>query len=181
LRSPELFRTQLRALARAAVHGNLRVMLPMVTIPEELAASRVLLDETMASLVRDGVPARRPLLGIMIEVPAAAIVVDRFDADFFSIGSNDLTQYVTAAGRDIGAVADLADPLNPAVLRLIATVAQHGRAAGRDVSLCGDAGAEPRCVEALLRAGLRSLSVAPAAVGRAKQAIAKVDLGYIWP
>jgi phosphotransferase system enzyme I (PtsI) len=176
LRSPELFRTQLRALARAAVHGNLRVMLPMVTIPEELAASRVLLDETMASLARDGVPARRPLLGIMIEVPAAAIVVDRFDADFFSIGSNDLTQYVTAAGRDIGSVADLADPLNPAVLRLIATVAQHGRAAGRDVSLCGDAGAEPRCVEALLRAGVRSLSVAPEAVGRAKQAIATVDL-----
>ena len=176
LRSPELFCTQLRALARAAVHGNLRVMLPMVTIPEELAASRLLLDETMASLARDGAPARRPLLGIMIEVPAAAIVVDRFDADFFSIGSNDLTQYVTAAGRDIGSVADLADPLNPAVLRLIATVAQHGRAAGRDVSLCGDAGAEPRCVEALLRAGLRSLSVAPEAVGRAKQAIAMVDL-----
>ena len=85
----------------------------------------------------------RPKFGIMIEVPAAAIAVDRFDSDFFSIGSNDLTQYVTAAGRDIAAVADLADPLNPAVLRLIESVARHGRRIGRDVSLCGDAGGEP--------------------------------------
>ena len=80
----------------------------------------------------------------MIEVPSAAIAVDQFDADFFSIGSNDLTQYVTAAGRDIGAVADLADPLNPAVLRLIASVARHGSETGREVSLCGDAGGDPR-------------------------------------
>jgi phosphotransferase system enzyme I (PtsI) len=80
----------------------------------------------------------------MIEVPAAAIAVDQFDADFFSIGSNDLTQYVTAAGRDIGAVADLADPLNPAVMRLIASVARHGRESGRGVSLCGDAGSGDR-------------------------------------
>ena len=112
----------------------------------------------------------------MVEVPAAAIAIDQFDADFFSIGSNDLTQYVTAAGRDIGAVADLADPMNPAVLRLIAAVARHGREAGREVSLCGDAGGDPRAIGALLRAGLRSLSVAPASVGAAKQAIAATDL-----
>ena len=113
----------------------------------------------------------------MIEVPAAAIAVDQFDADFFSIGSNDLTQYVTAAGRDIGTVADLADPLNPAVLRLIASVRQWaGRETGREVSLCGDAGGDVRVIGALLRAGLRSLSVAPGSVGPAKQAIAAIDL-----
>ena len=167
---------QLRALARAAVHGKLKVMLPMVTIPEELAASRVLLDESWRLSVRMASPARRPLLGIMVEVPAAAIAPTVSMRRSFSIGSNDLTQYVTAAGRDIGAVADLADPPTRRCCHLIATVAQHGRAAGRDVSLCGDAGAEPRCVEALLRAGVRSLSVAPEAVGRAKQAIAAVDL-----
>jgi len=181
LRHPGLFQTQLRALSRAAAHGDLRVMLPMVTVPAELEAARKLLDEAMTSLVCDGIPAVRPKLGIMIEVPAAAIAVDQFDADFFSIGSNDLTQYVTAAGRDIGAVADLADPLNPAVMRLIASVARHGQESGRGVSLCGDAGGEPRVIGALLRAGLRSLSVAPQSVAAAKQAIAAVDLREATP
>jgi phosphoenolpyruvate-protein phosphotransferase (PTS system enzyme I) len=181
LRSPALFQIQLRALARAAAHGDLRVMLPMVTVPAELEAARTHLDEAMTSLARDSVPAVRPKLGIMIEVPAAAIAVDLFDADFFSIGSNDLTQYVTAAGRDIGAVADLADPLNPAVMRLIASVARHGQESGRGVSLCGDAGGEPRVIGALLRAGLRSLSVAPQSVAAAKQAIAAVDLREATP
>lgn len=176
LRQPALFRTQLRALARAAAQGDLRVMLPMVTVPEELAAARTLLDAVMDELQQAGVPAHRPMLGIMVEVPAAAIAVARFDAAFFSIGSNDLTQYVTAAGRDIGAVASLADPLNPAVLSLIQTVARHGLAHGRDVSLCGDAAADPDCIGALLAAGLRSLSVAPDAVGRTKQCIASVRL-----
>jgi len=176
LRNPALFRTQLRALARTSADGDLRIMLPMVTVPAELEASRKLLADALADLARDNIPAGRPKLGIMVEVPAAAIAIDQFDADFFSIGSNDLTQYVTAAGRDIGAVAELADPLNPAVMRLIASVARHGRQTGREVSLCGDAGGDPRVIGALLRAGLRSLSVAPACVGAAKQAIAAIDL-----
>ena len=127
-------------------------MLPMVTVPAELEAARTLLDEAMMSLARDRIPAVRPKLGIMIEVPAAAIAVDQFDADFFSIGSNDLTQYVTAAGRDIGAVADLADPLNPAVMRLdcvrrqararIGTRSQSLRRCGRRTS--GDRRIAPR-------------------------------------
>lgn len=181
LRNPALFRVQLRALARASVAGDLRIMLPMVTVPAELEAARKLLDETLESLAHDNVPAGRPRLGIMIEVPAAAIAIDQFDADFFSIGSNDLTQYVTAAGRDIGAVADLADPTNPAVLRLIALVVKHGRETGREVSLCGDAGGDPRAIGALLRAGLRSLSVAPGSAGAAKRAIAAVDLREAGP
>jgi phosphotransferase system enzyme I (PtsI) len=181
LRHPDLFRTQLRALARAAIHGAVRIMLPMITVPAELEAARRMLDEVVACLDQDAIPARRPMLGIMVEVPAAAIAVDQFDAEFFSIGSNDLTQYVTAAGRDISTVADLADPLNPAVLRLIASVARHGREVGRDVSLCGDAGGEPRVLAHLLQAGLRSLSVAPAALERAKQAIAGTDLGHTPP
>jgi phosphotransferase system enzyme I (PtsI) len=176
LRRPDLFRIQLRALARASAHGDLRIMLPMVTVPAELEAGRKLLGEALAGLAHGNLPAARPKLGVMIEVPAAAIAVDQFDADFFSIGSNDLTQYVTAAGRDIGSVADLADPLNPAVLRLIASVARHGRETGREVSLCGDAAGDARVIGALLRAGLRSLSVAPASVGPAKQAIAAIDL-----
>jgi phosphotransferase system enzyme I (PtsI) len=177
LSRPEVFVVQLRALARAACHGALRIMLPMVTVPEELEAARARLDAEVAALKAAGVAATRPPLGIMVEVPAAALAVERFDAAFFSIGSNDLTQYVTAAGRDIAAVADLANPLNPAVLRLIRMVVEHGRASGREVSLCGDAGGDPEMVAALLAAGLRSLSVAPAALAPTKAAIGQVDLG----
>jgi phosphotransferase system enzyme I (PtsI) len=100
-----------------------------------------------------------------------------FDADFYSIGSNDLAQYVAAAGRDVPALADLADPVQPAMLRLIAGVVAAARERGVEVSLCGDAGGDPRAIAPLLGAGLRMLSMAPALVGRAKLAIASCDLG----
>jgi phosphotransferase system enzyme I (PtsI) len=176
LRHPDLFRVQLRALLRAARHGTVRIMLPMVTVPEELEAARALMEAEIAAFAKSGDPVPRPPLGIMVEVPAAAIAIDRFDAAFFSIGSNDLTQYVTAAGRDMASVADLADPCNPAVLRLIASVAEHGRRIGREVSLCGDAGGDPAVVPALLACGLRSLSVSPGLLAGAKRAVAGVDL-----
>jgi phosphotransferase system enzyme I (PtsI) len=175
----DIFRVQLRALARAAVHGPLKVMVPMVTVPSELEQTKALMNEEIAALLAEGIPAALPQMGIMVEVPAAAIAIDLFDADFFSIGSNDLTQYVTAAGRDIGAVADLADTMNPAVLRLIGSVAAYGRTSGRDVGLCGDAGGDPRIIPALLKHGIRSISVAPKLLARAKQAISEVDLGQM--
>jgi phosphotransferase system enzyme I (PtsI) len=177
LARPEIFRVQLRALARAAAHGNVRIMLPMITVPGEIAAARALIDQEVRSLLAAGTPARRPPLGIMVEVPAVAIAIDLYEAEFYSIGSNDLTQYVTAAGRDIAAVADLADPSNPAVMRLIEKVARHGRERRREVCLCGDIGGDPDLIPALLRAGLRSVSVPPAAIARAKAAIGTVDLG----
>ena len=176
LRRPDLFRTQLRALARAAVNGNLKVMLPMVTTPDELAEAREHLDAVMAELDSEGLPARRPALGIMVEVPAAALAIDRFDADFFSIGSNDLVQYVTACDRGAGELAALADPLNPAVLELIRRTIDHGREDRRPVSLCGDMAADPRCVPALVECGLEEFSVAPSALGRLKAAIARMRL-----
>jgi phosphotransferase system enzyme I (PtsI) len=183
---PDVFRTQLRALARAAVQGNVKIMLPMVSLPRELAAARVMLDEEIAALLSAGVPARRASLGIMVEVPSAAIAADQFDAEFFSIGSNDLTQYVAAAGRDVEAVADLADPVQPAMLRLLRYVVDAARAQRIDVSLCGDAGGDPRAIPLLLATGLRCLSMAPALVGSAKLAIAAVDLRTLpepapWP
>ncbi|MFZ0208352.1 MAG: putative PEP-binding protein, partial [Roseiarcus sp.] len=176
LARPEPFRTQLEALCRAAVYGAIEVMLPMVTLPRELELARGHLEQALAELRSAGVECRRPDLGIMVEVPAAAIAVEAFDAAFFSIGSNDLTQYVMAAARDSDVVAALIDPSHPAVLRLIAQVAAHGARVGRKVSLCGDAGGEPKHIEALLGAGLRALSVSPAALGPAKEAIARVDL-----
>lgn len=186
LARPDVFRTQLRALARAAMHGDVKIMLPMVTQPRELAIARGMLDDEVSALTGAGIPARRPSLGIMIEVPAAAIAADRFDADFFSIGSNDLTQYVAAAGRDIGAVADLADPVQPAMLRLYRYIVDAARQLNIDVSLCGDAGGDARAIPMLLAAGLRSLSTAPALVGHAKRAIAAIDLRSLdasdpWP
>jgi len=173
---PEVFRIQLRALLRAAALGPLKVMLPMVAVPAELEAARALLHEEAAALAERGIPHALPPLGIMVEVPAAALALDRFDAAFFSIGSNDLTQYTMAAARDIFSVASLNDPLEPAVLRLIAETATVGARLGREVTLCGDAGGDPRVIPALLRAGLRGLSMAPGLVGQAKRCIASVRL-----
>jgi phosphotransferase system enzyme I (PtsI) len=173
---PEPFRVQLRALCRAATHGSIEIMLPMVTLPSELVEARRYLDEELARLRAAGAACRCPPLGMMVEVPAAALAIDAFDAAFFSIGSNDLTQYVMAAARDNHLVAGLNDPGHPAVLHLIERVAAYGAASGRKVSLCGDAGGEPRYIGGLLAAGVRSLSVAPAALTRTKEAIAQVTL-----
>lgn len=173
LARPEVFRVQLRALARAAVCGPLKVMVPMVTVPAELDRARALFREAVAELEAEGVEARLAPLGMMVEVPAAALTIADFDADFYSIGSNDLVQYVTATSRDGAGVANLHDSLNPAVLELIGRVARHGAAAGREVSLCGDMAAEPACLARLLAAGLRAVSVAPAALARTKAAVAR--------
>lgn len=176
LARPDVLRVQLRALLRASAYGVVKIMLPMVTTPSEIATVAAMLEEERAALAGQGRRLGALPLGIMVEVPAAAIAVDRFEAAFYSIGSNDLVQYVTAAGRDIGAVADLADPLHPAVLRLIRDVAAFGRSVGREVSLCGDAAADAAVLPHLIAAGLRSISVAPAALARAKAAIASLDL-----
>jgi phosphotransferase system enzyme I (PtsI) len=176
LSSPDVFKVQLRALCRAAPHGNLKVMLPMVSVPREVEAARQLLDEAVAELKAAGVSHIRPPLGIMVEVPSAALMPERFAAAFYSIGSNDLTQYTLAAARDLDSVAGLVDAGDPAVLKLIANTASYGRQVGLEVSLCGDAAAETRLVPHLLQAGLRVLSVAPAAVGRVKAAVASTRL-----
>jgi phosphotransferase system enzyme I (PtsI) len=171
LRHPDIFHIQLRALARAAVRGNLKVMFPMVTKAEELEAGRAMFVEAVARLLSEGVDAALPPLGIMVEVPAAALTIDRFKAAFFSIGSNDLAQYVTACDRSNGALAKLIDPLNPAVLDLIGRVAEYGKRAAIQVSLCGDMAGDPRCVPALLSSGLRELSVNPSALAQIKWTI----------
>ena len=171
LSRPEVFATQLRALARAAVGGELKVMLPMVTKPAELDEVRRLLANEVHALRSAGVEAAMPRLGMMVEVPAAALTIETFDADFFSIGTNDLTQYVLAAGRDSTAVADLLDPLHPAVLELIARVAGACARAGREVSVCGEMAARPEGLRALLDAGIRMFSVPPAALASTKAAL----------
>ncbi len=177
LARPEILRVQIRALLRAAVHGNLKVMFPMIAVADEYARATALFAEEQAGLTARGVAQKMPPLGIMVEVPSVAIAPEAFaDVAFFSIGSNDLTQYVMAAARDNTAVAHLNSVRHPAVLRLIASVVAFGREQKIPVSLCGDAGGDPASIPALLEAGLRDLSVAPAQLAMAKAAIADVTV-----
>ncbi|WGF86580.1 phosphoenolpyruvate--protein phosphotransferase [Marinivivus vitaminiproducens] len=172
LARPEVFAVQLRALARAAAHGPLRVMVPMVSVPEEIDEVRALLGRMVTDLLAEGRAAAMPPLGMMVEVPSAALCARDFAVDFYSIGSNDLAQYVLAAARDQPDVAHLYRPMHPSVLRLIREVVEAGRDKGVLVSLCGDLAGEPAAVSALLELGLERLSVTPAALGRVKHAIA---------
>jgi phosphotransferase system enzyme I (PtsI) len=173
LARPDVFRVQVRALLRAAPAGNLQVMVPMVALPSELAAVRGLFEEEAAALAAAGIGHAVPPIGMMVEVPAAALTVDRFGTDFLSIGSNDLTQYVMAASREAGDLgAGLDDAGAEAVQRMIAMVVAAARQSGLPVSLCGDAGSDPAVLPKLLAAGLRSVSVAPASIGRVKRVIA---------
>jgi len=172
LQRPEVFGVQLRALARAAVHGPLKVMVPMVTAPWELEECRSLLLQAVADLEATGVSAALLPLGMMVEVPAAALRAEAFDADFYSIGSNDLIQYVMAAGRDTDSVARLYDPFDPAVGELIRRVVAAGRKREVEVSLCGDMASDPVQVQHLLMAGMRTFSVAPSRLAAIKAAIA---------
>ncbi|WP_088348131.1 MULTISPECIES: phosphoenolpyruvate--protein phosphotransferase [Rhodomicrobium] len=173
LAKPDIFRTQLRALARAAALGPVKVMVPMVTVPAELTTAREMMLDEIAALQRAGMPCATPPLGMMIEVPAAALTAAAFNADFYSIGSNDLIQYATASARDNAALAPLADPLNPAVLELIARTVAAARHRNVEVSLCGDMASTPHLIAPLLATGLRSLSCAPAQIGAVKLAISR--------
>jgi len=172
LRRLDVFRVQLRALARAAVAGNLKVMIPMVAVPEELDRCRAAFQDTIDELHGEGREAVMPPLGMMVEVPAAALSIADFNADFYSIGSNDLIQYVMAASRDEPQLAELARP-SRAVFDLIGHVVDHAKCSGREASLCGDLAGDPQQVASLLDQGLRSLSVAPGALGPVRAAISR--------
>lgn len=160
----DIFNIQLRALLRAAAFGPLKIMLPMVTRPLDVEDARAAVSAVKLELLNAGVPFGECELGMMVEVPAVALCPQIFNVDFYSIGSNDLTQYATAASRDNGDVADYADTAHPGVMAMIEHVADYGNSAGKPVSLCGDAGSDPHFIHALLKAGIRTLSVPPAAL-----------------
>ncbi|MRR10076.1 phosphoenolpyruvate--protein phosphotransferase, partial [bacterium] len=171
---PDVFRTQLRAILRASAHGTVRIMLPMISSPDEVRRSRELLESCRRELAAEGVASDPAIqLGIMVETPAAALVAGELArlSDFFSIGSNDLTQYTLAVDRTNERVAKLYDPFHPAVLRLIREVIDAGHQAGIWVGLCGEMGADPLAVPLLLGLGLDELSVSPAAVPEVKRTI----------
>ncbi|MFD2032452.1 putative PEP-binding protein [Ancylobacter dichloromethanicus] len=173
LAHPDLARIQARALIRAAALGPVSVLLPMVTLPSELAAMARLFDEEAARLARQGVPGVRPPLGIMVEVPAAALTLDLFtEARFFSVGTNDLMQYLAAAARDNPSVAHLHAEAETAMFRLLDHICATARRLDRPVSVCGDLAAEPRAVGRLLALGVAGLSVAPGRLAAVRAAMA---------
>ncbi len=163
LDEPELFRTQLRALLRATAHGDVRLMLPLVNDVEEVRRVRALLGEEAARLGRDGIPYNAGYkLGVMIETPAAALdapQLARF-ADFFSIGTNDLVQYTLAVDRTNARIARLYNPFHPAVVRQLHQVARAGRAAGIEVSVCGEMASNPLGAFLMLGLDITALSMA---------------------
>lgn len=179
LDEPALFKTQLRALLRAAArHPGLRIMLPMVTCLDEVRAARALLKACAEELDAEGVPHAADVpLGVMIETPSAALIADLLarEADFFSIGTNDLTQYVMAADRGNAQVQRLYTPLQPGVLRCIRGVIEAGRAARIPVGMCGEAAADPRMIPLLLHFGLDEFSVNAASIPATRRTIAQWD------
>ena len=180
LHEPALFRTQLRALLRAATLGDVRVMFPMVTTVTEVRQARALLVDVAAELAAEGMvlPKNLPQVGIMVEVPAAAIIADMLakEVDFFSIGTNDLTQYTLAVDRTDETVAGIYSAADPAVLRLIAMVVAAGEAGGIPVSVCGTMGGDPIYTMLLVGLGLRNLSMAPHQLPEVKRVIRGVSV-----
>lgn len=176
---PELFRTQLRAALRASVRGRLKLMFPMVGGLEELRAARAALAAAGAELDREGLPWDHAMeVGIMVEVPSIAILAELAadEVDFVSVGTNDLTQYLCAADRMEPGVSAYYQSYHPALFRVLARLAQTFRAAGKEISVCGELGGDPLAIPALVGMGIRKLSMGLAAVPAAKRAIASLDL-----
>lgn len=174
LAEPALFRTQLRAVLRAAAGANLKLMFPMVTSVGEILSARQAVRDASESLAADGLEAAADFeIGIMIEVPAAAVTADVLarHVDFFSIGTNDLTQYTLAADRTNSAVAPMADAFHPAVLRLIDMVIRAGHDAGKWVGMCGELAGDPLAAPVLLGLGLDEWSMNPPAIPLVKERI----------
>jgi len=174
LRRRDLFRTQLRAILRAGAAHPVELLLPMIASLDELRETKTMVAEAEAELEREGLPFRKNIrIGVMIEVPAAVAIADQLarEAGFFSIGSNDLIQYVMAADRTNSRVAPIADPFQPAVLRMIRQTIEAGRGAGINVALCGELAADPLATPLLLGLGLEEFSVSAPLIPELKRAI----------
>ncbi len=173
-----MFRTQLRALLRASVHGNLRIMFPMVATLKEFRAAKKMYDEEKAKLIADGVAVSETIqVGIMIEIPAAAILADRFakEVDFFSIGTNDLIQYTMAADRMNEQVSYLYQPYNPSILRLVKNVVDAAHAEGKWAGMCGEMAGDQTAVPLLMGIGLDEFSMSATSILKTRSLMKTLD------
>ena len=166
LKQPEIFKVQLRALLRAAVYGNLSIMYPMITSTEEVKRIYEIVAEVEEELKEQGVQYRIPEQGVMIETPAAVMISDRLAelVDFFSIGTNDLTQYTLAIDRQNERLDDFYNPHHEAILRMIQMVVENAHKCGKWAGICGELGADPTLTEQFVRMGVDELSVAPSMI-----------------
>ncbi|HEM5942108.1 TPA: phosphoenolpyruvate--protein phosphotransferase [Streptococcus suis] len=174
----QMFRTQLRALLRSSVHGKLRIMFPMVALLTEFRAAKSILDEEKANLLAEGVAVADDIqVGIMIEIPAAAMLADQFakEVDFFSIGTNDLIQYTMAADRMNEQVSYLYQPYNPSILRLINNVIKAAHAEGKWAGMCGEMAGDQQAVPLLVGMGLDEFSMSATSVLRTRSLMKKLD------
>ena len=174
----QMFRTQLRALLRASVHGKLRIMFPMVALLTEFRTAKGILEEEKAKLVAEGVTVADDIeVGIMIEIPAAAMLADQFakEVDFFSIGTNDLIQYTMAADRMNEQVSYLYQPYNPSILRLINNVIKAAHAEGKWAGMCGEMAGDQTAVPLLVGMGLDEFSMSATSILRTRSLMKKLD------
>jgi phosphoenolpyruvate-protein phosphotransferase (PTS system enzyme I) len=174
LQRPDVFQTQLKAILRAAVYGDVRVLFPMISTHDELMASRAVLEQTMVALDKANIPFQRDVsIGVMIEVPSLAIMADVIapEVDFFSIGTNDLIQYCMAVDRSNKDVAHLYNPLHPAILRMLKFVSDAAKKHGVPLFMCGEMAGDPFNLPILLGLGIDELSMNPQTIPMAKNAI----------
>lgn len=179
LQNQPLFKTQLRAILRAALKGDIRIMFPLVSTLKELRQAKMLLSDVMEDLEDEGIEFRRDVpVGMMVEVPSAAILAEEFarEVDFFSIGTNDLIQYTLAVDRADPAVANLYSAGDPAVIRLIQQVVQAANRQNKPVTVCGQMSSEPRFLPLLIGLGIRQVSVTPAMIPELKEVIRSLDV-----
>jgi len=180
LKRPELLEAQFAAILRVSLHGHVRILLPLVTIPDEVRQAREILERVQRRLKRRGekLPDKLPDLGVMIETPGAALAADAIalECDFFALGTNDLAMYTLAVDRADAEVAHLYDPLHPAVLRLMQFATEAALRLRMPVSVCGEMAGNPRLTPLLLGLGIRCLSMNASAIPRVKQRIRSLDI-----
>jgi len=170
----DVLKTQLRAILRASVYGKAAVMFPMISSVEEVVKAKEVLEEAKAELREEGQPFDEHVkVGIMVEIPSAAVAADLLapEVDFFSIGTNDLTQYTLAVDRDNEKVREYYNPLHPAVLRLIKRVIDVGNTFGKEVAMCGELAGDDKATEILLGLGLQVFSMTPSSIPRVKKVV----------
>ena len=178
LKQPDIFKTQLRALLRAAVFGNLSIMYPMIISTDEVKQIYAIVEEEKKELEEQGVPYKVPEQGIMIETPAAVMVSEELAelVDFFSIGTNDLTQYTLAIDRQNERLDDFYNPHHPAILKMIQIIVDSAHKYGKWAGICGELGADAELTETFLRMGVDELSVAPSMILKLRKIVRELDL-----